>query len=257
MSRLASGGSVIESLWMRRLGIWIFLLWLSSPTSWGNEAHLLARIHVEAIGGEHRLAALKSLKVKGHVDIDDRRLYFTLWAERPNRLRMETRSSDRVLIQGTDGVNQPWEMDPEAEVPKPQPLIGDEAREFSGNSEFDDPLVDFEKRGYTLDYAGTTKWQGRQSHRIFVTRGYVDGFYLFLDAENYFITGKQWVRKTDYGREIEMAIVYGEFRPVSGLIMPHRFVTTADEKLLYESVLQKVEPNAPLPEEGFSMPVVP
>lgn len=247
---------MIESLRMRRLGILILLLWATSAVTRANEAQMLARIHVEAIGGEQRLAALKSLKVNGHVDIDDRRLHFTLWAARPNQLRMETRASDRVLIQATDGVNQPWEMDPEAEILSPSLLTGDEAREFSGNSEFDDPLVDFESRGYTLDYAGTMKWQGRQTHRIFVTRGFVHGFYLLLDAENYFITGKQWTRKTDYGREIKMEIIYGEFRPVTGLIMPHRFVTNADGEILHETLLQKVQPNAPLPEEGFSFPVV-
>ena len=241
---------------MRRMGILILLLCAISVISRANEAQMLARIHVEAIGGESRLTALKSLKVNGHVDIDDRRLHFTLWAERPNRLRMETRSSDRVLIQATDGVNQPWEMDPETEIPSPSLLTGDEAREFSGNSEFDDPLVNFEERGCTLDYAGTMKLQGRKTHRIFVTRGFVDGFYLLLDAENYFITGKQWIRKTDYGREIKMEIIYNEFRPVLGLIMPHQFVTNADDELLYETMLQKVQPNAPLPEEGFSLPVV-
>jgi hypothetical protein len=93
---------------MRRLGILILLLWATSAVTRANEAQMLARIHVEAIGGEQRLAALKSLKVNGHVDIDDRRLHFTLWAARPNQLRMETRASDRVLIQATDGVNQPW-----------------------------------------------------------------------------------------------------------------------------------------------------
>ena len=244
-----------DGVGMRRIGILILLLCAASVITRANEAHMLARIHVEASGGEHRLAALKSLKVKGHVDIDDRRLHFTLWAARPNQLRMETRSSDRVLIQATDGVNQPWEMDPEAEILSPSLLTGDEAREFSGNSQFDDPLVDFENRGYTLDYAGTMKWQGRKTHRIFVTRGFVDGFYLLLDAENYCITGKQWTRKTDYGREIKMEIVYSEFRPVTGLIMPHRFVTNADDELLYETMLQKVQPNAPLPEESFSFPI--
>ena len=128
----------------------ILLVCASVVMARANEAHLLARIHVEAIGGKFRLGLLNSLKVKGHVDIDERRLHFTLWAQRPNRLRMETRSSDRVLIQATDGVNAPWEMDPEAEVLNPRPLIGDEARDFSGDSEFDDPLVDFEERGYTL-----------------------------------------------------------------------------------------------------------
>ena len=92
---------------MLRMGILILLLCASSVITRANEAQMLARIHVEAIGGEQRLRGLKSLKVNGHVDIDDRRLHFTLWAAWPNRLRMKTRASDRVLIQATDGITQP------------------------------------------------------------------------------------------------------------------------------------------------------
>lgn len=241
---------------MRRIGFLLGLVLLSAFVSRANEAGNLARIHVEAIGGKHRLGLLQSLKVKGHVNIDERWLNFTLWAQRPNRVRIETRASDHVLVQATDGVNPPWAMNPEAAKLKPSRMVGDEARGFSNDAEFDDPLVDYEARGFTLDYAGEIEWEGRKTHRILVTRNYVDGYYLMLDAETYFITGKQSVRKTELGREASIETVYSDFRPVAGIIMPHRFVVKADGRTLHETVLQKVEPNASIPAGSFTMPVV-
>lgn len=241
---------------MRRIGLLLMVVLGSAVVSRGNEAELLARIHVEAIGGKGRLDSLQSLRVKGHVDIDERRLYFTLVAQRPNRVRMETRSSDRVLIQASDGVNPPWQMDPEAKVQAPTLLPYDEAVEFAADSEFDDPLVDFASKGYTLDYAGKVEWQGRTTHRIFVTRRHVSGFYLLLDAETYFITGKQKVRKTEFGQELRIVTTYSDFRPVSGVIMPHRFTVEADGSRMHETVLRKVHPNVEIAPGIFSIPEV-
>lgn len=219
-----------------------------------EEAENLAHIHVEAIGGEMRLHLLTSLRVTGHVDIDDRRLEFTLLAQRPNRIRMETRAPDHVIVQATDGVNPPWQMDPNAAPLRPHRITGDEARAFSADAEFDDPLVDFADKGYTVDYAGEADWGGRKVYRILVTRKLVDIYYLLLDAETYFIVGKQAVRRLDYGRQVQMETRYEDFRPVAGIIMPHRVIVSADGKPLHETVLERVEPNVPVPDGSFTMP---
>ena len=67
-----------------------------APLVQAETADNIARIHVEAIGGKMRLGLLQSLKAEGQVLIDERRLEFTLLAQRPNRLRMETRSGERT-----------------------------------------------------------------------------------------------------------------------------------------------------------------
>jgi hypothetical protein len=235
---------------------WLLILALACcvPPLRAEDADHLARNHVEAIGGTLRLHLLQSMKVNGYVDIDGRHVTFTLLAQRPNRVRMETQADGHVLVQATDGVNPPWELNPAAKPLNPHELTGVEAREFSADAEFDDPLVDPESKGYAVDYAGEMQWQGRQVYRILVTRRLVDSYYLLLDAETYFIVGKEAVRTLDYGREVKMETRYEDFRPVAGVIMPHRIVVSADGKLLHKTVLQQLEPNVPVPAGCFTMP---
>ncbi|MFZ9683319.1 MAG: hypothetical protein ACO3DQ_09000 [Cephaloticoccus sp.] len=219
-----------------------------------EDAASLARIHEEAIGGRLRLGLLQTMRVEGEVLIDGRRLEFTLWAQRPNQIWMETRADDRVIIQATDGVNPPWQMDPNAEPPKPTYLPVSASLEFSADAEFDDPLVNYEAKGYTLDYAGTVDWYGRRAFKLFVTRRHFTGYYLLVDAETYFIVGKESVRNLGFGREIPIETRYDDFRPVAGIIMPHRVVVTSEGKLLHETRMRRVRANAPVPPDAFAMP---
>lgn len=238
---------------MMRFWLGVFV-WVMVPLLHGEDADMLARIHVEAIGGKLRMGRLQSLRAEGEVQIDGRHMVFTLLAQRPNRLRMETRSGDRTIVQATDGVNPPWQMLSGDQLGKPTLITGDEAREFAADAEFDDPLVDYDAKGYTIDYAGKMEWAGKQVFRVLVTRRFTAGFYLLLDPETYFIVGKQAVRKLEFGREVSIETRYEDFRPVGGIIMPHRFVTTAAGKPLHETNLLRVQANVAVPEDSFARP---
>lgn len=234
---------------------WFLLLLLfTGPLLRAENADNLARIHVEAIGGKMRLGLLQSLQAEGEVLIDGRRLEFTLLAQRPNRLRMETRSGERSIVQATDGVNPPWQMNPAAKPLKPSYITGDESREFAADAEFDDPLVDYAAKGYTLDYAGKLSWHGKTVFRLLVTRRHIAGYHLLLDTETYFIVGKQAVRRLEFGREVAIETRYEDFRPVGGIIMPHRVIVTGDGKPLHETILRRVRPNVAVPDGVFTMP---
>jgi len=242
---------------MRLRGLLILILIGLTSSVRAEEADILARIHVEAIGGTFRLGLLNSLQTTGYVYIDERRLEFTLLAQRPNRILMETRWGDNYSVQGTDGVAPPWQINPKANPPTPSSITDRAEREFSADAEFDDPLVNPAARGYELDYAGEVEWAGRKSFRILVTRRHVDSYHLIVDAETYFITGKESVRTTEFGREVPLRTLYEDFRPVAGVIMPHRILVTADGKQLHKTILLKVEPNAPVPPGSFERPATP
>lgn len=233
--------------WVLLVAVWI------SPVQ-ADEAEDLAHIHVEAIGGLERLHELTSLKVSGYVNIDARHLTFTFIAQRPNRLRMETRAADHVIIQATDGVNPPWQMNPEAVPLKPVLLQGKEARDFSADAEFDDPLVESASKGYTVDYSGETTWDGKPAYRLLITRRFVDSYYLILDQKTFFIVGRESTRKREFGPDVKIETSYEDFRPVAGVIMPHRILVKADNRLLHETVLERVIPNVPVPTGSFTMP---
>jgi outer membrane lipoprotein-sorting protein len=239
---------------MRAIRI-LVLFFLLVPVTRADSADDVARIHIEAIGGKLRMNLLRTLQAAGRVNIDGRVLTFRLLAERPNRLRMETRSGSRRIIQATDGVSAPWQLDPDAKPGRVTQLEGEEAREFASDAEFDDPLVDYAARGYSIDYAGETQVGDRRAIKLLVTRRLVDSFQLMVDAETYFILQKVSVRVRQ-GRQVKMEITYDDHRPVAGIIIPHRYLTYADGRLLHETILESVEANAPVPPDSFTAPIL-
>jgi hypothetical protein len=239
-----------------RVSRWMLLLLLVLPIPGrADSADDVARIHMEAIGGRQRMNLLQTLRATGRVVIDGRTMTFTLLAERPNRLRMETRSGDRRIIQATNGVDAPWQLLSDDQPPRITRLQDFAAREFAADAEFDDPLVDHAARGYALDYAGTAQVGERPAIRILVTRRLVDSFELLVDAETYFIL-KRISRLTRQGLEIVTEIVYEDHRPVGGVIIPHRYFKYADGRLLYESRFESVEANVPVPPDSFNPPIL-
>jgi hypothetical protein len=239
---------------MRAIRI-LVLFFLLVPVTRADSADDVARIHIEAIGGKLRMNLLRTLQAAGRVNIDGRVLTFRLLAERPNRLRMETRSGSRRIVQATDGVSAPWQLDPDAKPGRVTQLEGEEAREFASDAEFDDPLVDYAARGYSIDYAGETQVGDRRAIKLLVTRRLVDSFQLMVDAETYFILQKVSVRVRQ-GRQVKMEITYDDHRPVAGIIIPHRYLTYADGRLLHETILESVEANAPVPPDSFTAPIL-
>jgi hypothetical protein len=239
---------------MRAIRI-LVLFFLLVPVTRADSADDVARIHIEAIGGKLRMNLLRTLQAAGRVNIDGRVLTFRLLAERPNRLRMETRSGSRRIVQATDGVSAPWQLDPDAKPGRVTQLEGEEAREFASDAEFDDPLVDYAARGYSIDYAGETQVGDRRAIKLLVTRRLVDSFQLMVDVETYFILQKVSVRVRQ-GRQVKMEITYDDHRPVAGIIIPHRYLTYADGRLLHETILESVEANAPVPPDSFTAPIL-
>src|SRR5687768_14524903 len=70
-----------------------------TPAAGANRADDLARIHLEALGGPERVAALASLRATGHVLSGGKRVGFHMIAARPAKLRLEIESGGRTLVQ--------------------------------------------------------------------------------------------------------------------------------------------------------------
>ena len=248
-------GRNVHSFGMRVLR-WIVPVLLLLPTiGRADQADEVARIHTEAIGGRQRMDLMRTLRATGRVEIDGRVMTFALLAERPNRLRMETRTEGRRSVQATNGVDAPWQLLADGQAPRVTQLQDFAAREFAADAEFDDPLVNYAARGYALDYAGTTQVGDRPAIRLLVTRRFVDSFELLIDAETYFIL-KRITRQVRQGREITTEILFDDHRPVGGVIIPHRFLKYADGRLLYESRFETVEVNVPVPPDSFNPPIL-
>jgi hypothetical protein len=216
----------------------------------------IARIHIEAIGGPERIAALRSVRAAGHVTTNGTSVRFTMIAARPACVRVETGSGGRTLVQGTDGVEPPWEFDTGAWPPRYRPMADNIARVFSADAEFDDPIVAGPARGFTLEPAGEVEADGRKVLRVLVTYKLTSTFFLLLDPVTYFIVQRIETRATVTGRKTEFVTRYNDFLPVDGVLLPHEITVSRDGRLMQQTWIEVMDPNLDVQPETFSRPKI-
>lgn len=222
-----------------------------------DQAQDIARIHVEVIGGKERIEALTAMRATGAVVTGGKRVRFSLIAARPNQLRLETGADGRSLVQASDGVDAPWKFDTGVWPPKHVSMADAEARVFAADAEFDDPLVAGEARGFVVDYAGEVQAGEKRTYlRLLVTRKHVDSFSLLVDPETYFIVARVEHRTSPGGRRVEIVTRYDDYRPVAGVLVPHRVTVLTDGKLAHQTIIENIEANPALTTETFARPLV-
>ena len=209
---------------------------------------------MEVIGGKERIDALVGLHASGYVLTGGKKVRFTMIAVRPNRLRLETGAEGRSLVQASDGVDVPWKFNTSVWPPRYEPMGVTEGRVFASDSEFDDPLVAGSARGFVCDYAGELEVAGRKVVRILVTRKLTDTFSLLVDAETYFIVARIEHRNSVGGRRVEIVTRYEDYRPVDGVLVPHKVAVLSDGKIMQHTVIENVEANPLVTAEIFVRP---
>jgi hypothetical protein len=214
----------------------------------------MARIHVEAIGGPARIAALGAVKGGGRVTTGGKTVRFHMLAARPNLVRIETESGGRTLVQAYDGKNPPWEVDTAAAVTNPRPMKEATAAMFVSDSEFDDPLIDSEARGYQLDVAGEATVDDRRVAKVLVTHSGAAPFFLMVDVETFFIVQRIDPRKQSTGRTTEVVTRFDRFRPVDGVLLPHLIEVSLDGRVVQTTIIEAMEANPKLDAATFRKP---
>lgn len=234
----------------------IFLLgfFLLPAVARADRADDLARIHIEALGGRVRIEALAALRARGFVVTGEKRVAFTLIAARPDRVRLETGGSGRTLVQVSDGRNPPWEFDTGTWPPRYRRMDAATAKIFTADAEFDDPLVAGAARGFTFDYGGEVDDEGEKRLRVLVTRKLVQTYALLVDPDSYLIAARVEQRTSVGGRTIEIVTRYEDYRPVNGVLLPHRVTVTADGRAVQETRIEQIEANPELPQDTFAEP---
>jgi outer membrane lipoprotein-sorting protein len=203
----------------------------------------VAKEHAERAGD--RLAALKSYYAEGRTLINNEVVQFRLWAARPDRLRVESFTENRRVVQCYDGRHEPWIGHTAVAHGNPEPMSPGDARDFIANADFDDPLVDYAAKGYTVDYAGEERVNDRRTAKLLVMSARNDVLFMWVDAETHEIVKRSYFRITKEGERQTVDTYFSDFRDVGGVLQPHRVETKIGDATLYLMVTAKMEPNSP------------
>ncbi len=234
----------------------VFLIgfFLLAALARADRADDLVRIHIEALGGRARIAALVSLRARGVAIAGEKKVAFTLLAARPDRVRLETGVNGRTLVQVSDGQNPPWEFDTGSWPPRYRLMDAAAAKVFAADAEFDDPLVAGATRGFSFDYGGEVDDGGEKRLRVLVTRKLAQTYLLFVDPDSYLIAARVEERTSIGGRTIKIVTRYEDYRPVNGVLLPHRITVTSDGHAVQETRVEQIEANPELADDAFAQP---
>lgn len=240
-----------------RLYPWVLLLLsvlATQVSARANRAEDLIRIHTEAIGGRERIAALKAMRAEGRVISGGKQMRFRLTAARPDRIRLETETGGRTLVQASDGQSPPWEFDTGSWPPRYREMDGAAARTFVADAEFDDPLVGGAARGFTIEFAGDTTIRGQRYYRLLVTRKLAETYTLLLDADTFFIVRRIEERTGPLGQAVQAVTHFRDYRPVNGVLVPHEVVLVVSGRTTQHTKIDSIEPNPTIAPGIFSRP---
>ena len=232
---------------------------LSATAAFGAEltvAQIVDR-NVAARGGLQAWRAVSSMTMAGEMDAGgakDTKLPFVFTMKRPHKSRLELRFEDQTAVQTYDGT-QGWKFRPFLGRDDVEPFTPAEARSAAASDELDGPLVDYARKGTQVDLAGSEKVEGRSTYRLKLTRKGSEPRFLWVDASTFLeakIDGEP--RKID-GKPRKVTVFYRDFKPESGLNVPHALETVVDGiKGSHKMTIQTVSVNRPAEDSLFAKP---
>lgn len=211
----------------------------------------LLKRHVAARGGSEKWRAVTSLSVEGTQTTFSTPHPFTLVRKRPNLYRIEQTMLRQPVVEVFDGSSAWWINGLMGNTwPLQAPPIF--AKKIAREAEFETPLMGGAADGRKIELVGLEPFEGNQAYRLKVIRKDGQEETWYLDPKTYLEVAR--ISGTvDFGQEMEERSYYSEWKPVGGLLFPHRIdVEYGTRNMILE--LGRVTLNAPVDDAVFRRP---
>ncbi len=215
--------------------------------------------YIKSIGGMEHLQAVTTMRVTGRATAGGGlELAIAQEFKRPNRMRSEFTIQGMTGITAYDG-QAGWKVMPFEGKKDAEALSEDELRAIVEEADMDGPLVNYQQKGNRVELLGTDQVEGTDVYKVKATLPNGDSFTYFLDSESC-IPIKVEVRRTIRGAEQAMESTFGNYRTVSGVLMPFSIESRqlggpsgAGARVTIDSVAV----NVPIDDSRFARPAAP
>lgn len=150
---------------------------------------------------------------------DEVQLPFTMYMQRPRKMRFELKLKSQTAVQVFDGTNG-WKLRPYLNRTDPEPFTQDELKLASAQNELDGPLIDYAAKGTKIELDGIESVEGQDAYKLKLT--FKDGreLHLWVDAKSFLETKVDGTPRRLDGKLHPVEVYYRDYRTVSGLQIP-------------------------------------
>jgi hypothetical protein len=213
---------------------------------------LIAR-YLKTVGGADKVQSIKTLRRVGKyrgsggfeaIYIQDKK--------RPDFVREEFILQGMTAVNAWDGKTG-WKIDPFQGKKDAEPLSEDEMRSILVDADFDEPIVDYAKKGNKVTFGGMDQVEGTDVYKLDVTLKNGDTRTYYLDTDSY-VPIKIDDKRTIRGSEQELETILGDYKAVDGYFIPFsiEFGPKGQDKAKLD--WEKVEANPALDDLRFRKP---
>jgi hypothetical protein len=211
--------------------------------------------NIEAKGGLDALHAVRSLRLKGKMLVNQGQIEFAYvqTKRRPGQVRSELMLQGMTLVQAFDGA-EGWKISPFGGRKDPEKMSADDAKSLIEDAEIDGPLVDWEAKGSTVEYLGPEDVDGTLAHKLKVVRKNGDVSYVYLDPDH-FLEIRILTQRLEQGAQVEVETDLGDYEKIAGVYFPFSVEAgpkgaTDKQKVIFE----KADANVPVEDGEFKFP---
>ncbi len=218
----------------------------------GVNVDTLIEKNLQAHGGREALDKIQDMTMHGVMLMGPMEAPFTIYFKRPGKVRMEFEVQGMKGIQSYDGETG-WAVMPFMGKTDPEKMAEDQLKDLKNMADFEGPLIDYAKKGHTVEYVGEADVEGTPAYELKLTKKDGDVDHIFLDKDY----GLEVVTKSKLnrmGQVMEVETAFSNYKPVDGLVIAHAISSKINGQPGQKITINKVETNTGLSDDFFAMP---
>lgn len=228
-------------------------LTLVSGAALAMDAKELIAKSQEATGGLDLSLNTKTITARGKAMAQGMEFPFVMYQARPNQMRLEVEVMGMQMIQAYDG-EKGWTINPMMGITEAQEMGEMENKSFKLQSDMDGVLVDYEKKGYTVEYIGEADVEGTPCYQLRVDTKMDIVQDIFFDQE-YFLPIKTTSTVQFEGKEIVQDTYMSDFQELEdGRVVPFSIETRMGDVTANQIVIETMAFDDDLSAIEFAMP---
>ncbi|MFK8016436.1 MAG: hypothetical protein AB8G17_13470 [Gammaproteobacteria bacterium] len=234
------------------------MLALASPALAADLDDVL-ECNFETLGGLDNIRSVESARMSGTMTMGPMQAPFTMEFKQPNNVRLEFEVQGMTAVQAYDGETG-WAIMPFMGKTTPEEMADDQLKSVQEMAEWGGPLVDWKKKGHSVELIGTEDIEGTEAYAVKVVRaGSEDESTYYLDTEYCLAFLSKGVRDIQ-GNEMTFSQTIGDYKEVGDIIMAHSMISSFGEGAAAGQqaiTIEKTELNvSDLTKDRFTMPKV-
>lgn len=238
---------------MKKILALVLICMIASGITYAMDAKELIAKSIEATGGLEKMQAIKTTTVTGKALAQGMEFPFVMKQVRPNFVRVDVSVMGMEMVQVYDG-EKGWSINPMMGSTDPQLMGEAENKGFKMQADMDGPLVDYKKKGYTVEYIGEADVEGTPVYQLHLDTHMDIEMDMFFDQE-YFLLIKTTSSINFEEKIMESDTYMSDFQEVGdGIIMPFSIETRMGETVVNQMVFEKVEYDLEVDNSIFVMP---